>query len=186
MLERPTFVTGSADKLGQYTKYMATPISHENIDLAEIQSLNLRKVVEQKAREGFARLGRPVVVEDIALRFHALGRLPGTFIKHFISEAKPDVLCRMLDSFPDRSATAEINVAYYDGEAITMFVASSEGRISDAPAGENGFGWDAIFIPDGYDITRAQMTSEQQDETSIRRVAVEKLKNFLQEKNETT
>lgn len=186
MLERPTFVTGSADKRDQYAKYMATPISHENIDLVEIQSLNLREVVGQKAREAFSRLDRPVVVEDIALRFHALGRLPGTFIKHFISEAKPDVLCRMLDGFPDRSATAEINVAYYDGEVITIFTASSEGKISNAPAGENGFGWDAIFIPDGYNITRAQMTPEQQDETSIRRVAVEKLKKFLQEKNETT
>lgn len=184
MPERPTFVTGSADKLSQYARYMATAISHENIDFVEIQSLNLQDVVEQKAREAFRRIGKPVVVEDIALRFHALGRLPGTFIKHFISEVKPEVLCKILDNFVDRSATAEINLAYWDGEVITVFAASSEGRITNAPAGKDGFGWDAIFIPDGYDITRAQMTPEQQDKTSIRKIAVEKLKDFLQKKNE--
>ncbi len=185
MPERPTFVTGSTDKLGQYRRYMATAISHKDIDLVEIQSLNLKEVVEQKAREAFARLGRPVVVEDVALGFHALGGLPGTFIKHFISEVKPDVLCRMLDSFPDRSATAQINVAYYDGKTMAVFAASLEGIISNTPAGENGFGWDTVFIPEGYHRTRAQMTPEQQDETSIRKVAIEKLKKFLRDKNKT-
>lgn len=49
---------------------------HEKIDLDEIQSLDLREIVEHKVRQAFEKTGKPVLVEDTSLRFEALGNLP--------------------------------------------------------------------------------------------------------------
>jgi len=59
---------------------------HEKIDMDEIQSLDLDEVVEHKVRQAYEIAKKPILVEDTALEFPALGKLPGTFIKFFIQE----------------------------------------------------------------------------------------------------
>ncbi len=151
-----TFITGNQDKADYLAKHLGFALPHKKVDQEEIQSLDLHEIVTHKAKQAYVALGTPVLVEDVALEFKALGRLPGTFIKFFLEDMGDEGLCNLLDS-KERSAIARCTFGYYDGTQLQLFDGQLAGRIADAPAGENGFGWDTIFIPEGYDITRAQM-----------------------------
>ena len=81
-----TFITGNEKKAEYLARYLRMPITHKKIELDEIQSLDLTKIVEHKVREAYREIRGPVLVEDVALRFTSLGKLPGPFIKFFEQE----------------------------------------------------------------------------------------------------
>ena len=111
--------------------------------------------------------------------FTALGRLPGPLIKWFLTELDNAGLCRLLDSYPDRSALAEVCFGLYDGKNLEIFEGDIKGAIAETSRGERGFGWDPIFIPEGQTKTWGEMSPEEQKETSMRRIALRKLEAFL-------
>jgi XTP/dITP diphosphohydrolase len=170
-----TFITGNPAKAEQVGWHLDTPVKHRAIDLPEIQSLELKEIIEHKAREAFQAVQSPVLVDDTALVFHALGRLPGPLIKWFLHELDNDGLCSLLDAYNNRSATAQVLFGYYDGTKLQTFSGKAKGSIAKRPRGERGFGWDPIFIPDGSDKTWGEMTREEQSATSMRRIALKKL-----------
>ena len=176
-----TFITGNKHKLKQVNKHLNYPIEHVDIDLAEIQSLDPLKIVEHKAKEAFLKVQKPVLVEDTSLIFHALGKLPGPFIKWFLDELGPEGLCTLMQPYTDKSATAWVLFAYYDGSTLEVFDIQQKGIITDNPRGENGFGWNSIFIPDGETKTFAEMDEEEQKNTSLRKRALIKLETYLQQ-----
>ena len=180
MRERLTFITSNPTKAEQLGLHLGVNVDHHAVDLAEIQSLNLAEVIEHKAREAFEFVGRPVLVEDTALVFNALGNLPGPLIKWFFQEIGTEGLCRLLDSYDDRSAKAMVLFGYYDGDELKTYLGEMDGAIADTPRGDSGFPSDTIFIPKGYDKTWAEMTAEEQSATSIRRMALKKLEADLQ------
>ncbi|PJC28651.1 hypothetical protein CO053_03410 [Candidatus Shapirobacteria bacterium CG_4_9_14_0_2_um_filter_40_11] len=67
-------------------------------------------------------------------------------------------------------------------EEIFFFEGSVKGKIA-SPRGENGFGWDKIFQADGFSKTFAEMSLEEKNKRSMRRIALNKLKEFLWPKN---
>ncbi len=81
----------------------------------------------------------------------------------------------MLDGFADRSAVATCAVAFFDGSRLVAARGEVAGRIAASPRGSGGFGWDAVFVPEGSDQTFAEMTAEQKDAVSHRRRAWESL-----------
>jgi non-canonical purine NTP pyrophosphatase (RdgB/HAM1 family) len=174
------FITGNQHKADYLAKWLGMPINHQKVDLTEIQSLDAHEVVEHKVREAYKIVGSPVLVEDVSLTFHALGQLPGTLIKWFLEELDNDGLCKLLNSYEDRLATASITYGLFDGETVRMFEAAVPGSIPDEPRGDLGFGWNAIFVPDGTTKTYAEMTDEELEPFSHRAKAVAKLKEFLQ------
>ena len=173
------FITGNQNKADYLAKWLDMPIKHRKVDLDEIQSLDLRAVVEDKARRAYDTVKKPVLVEDVALGFDAFGRLPGTFIKWYIQELGNEIICCLLDNQPNRRATASICYCLYDGMNAHFFNASMRGRVADHPRGANGFGWDEIFISDGMDKTRAELSDDEQAATSMRRAAHDQLRAFL-------
>jgi non-canonical purine NTP pyrophosphatase (RdgB/HAM1 family) len=174
------FITGNQHKADYLAKWLGMPINHQKVDLTEVQSLDVREVVEHKVREAYKVVGKPVLVEDVSLTFHALGRLPGTLVKWFLEELDNDGLCKLLNGYEDRAATASIMYGLFDGETVHMFGAEVLGSIPPEPRGNLGFGWNAIFVPDGTDKTYAEMTDEELEPFSHRAKAVAKLKEFLQ------
>lgn len=174
-----TFITGNSDKVKQLRLYVDIPVNHKNIDLVEVQSLDVATIVEEKAKEAYKYVQSPVLVEDTSLRFCALGSLPGPLIKWFFKELGTSGLCQLLDGYADRSAEALVMFGVYDGHKVNTFVGSIEGSISAVPRGANGFGWDPIFIPRGSEKTWAEMTVEEQKATSMRRIALEKLREYI-------
>lgn len=152
-----TFITGNQGKADNLAKHMGTAIAHHKVNLDEIQSMDLHEIVEHKVRQAYDILKTPVLVEDVSLEFIALGRLPGPFVKFFVDESGLEACCRMLDGFDDRSAIGRCSFGYFDGDTVRFFDGELRGKIANQPAGENGFGWDKIFIPEGYDTTRAEL-----------------------------
>lgn len=174
-----TFITGNAAKAEQLGRHLDFYVDHKKIDLTEIQSLDLHEIVEHKAKEAFKHIGSPVLIEDTSLTFHALGKLPGPLIKWFLTELNNEGLSKLLNGYSDRSATAEVLFGYYDGEELKTFNGSARGSIALEPRGERGFGWDPIFIPEGYQKTWGEMDIEEQKNTSMRRIALKKLEEEL-------
>lgn len=178
-MEKLTFITGNAAKADQLARHLDMPVEHREIDLAEIQSLNLQDVVEHKAKEAYKFVGSPVLVEDTSLQLNALGKLPGPLIKWFLHELGNEGLCKLLDAYTDRTATAEVLFGVYDGKELKTYSGTANGTIAHSPKGEMGFGWDPIFIPNSSSKTWAEMTQEEQSATSMRRIALKKLQADL-------
>lgn len=178
--DKLTFITGNQNKVDFLAEHLHRPIAHHKLDLEEMQSLDPHDVVEHKVMQAYGILKRPVLVEDAGLIFTAMGRLPGTFIRWFIEEIGYDGLLRMAQGLPDSSAFANVSYGYYDGSEVHFFDGRMHGRIApEARDGGMGFGFDPIFINDGFDKTRAEMTKEEYARTSFRTQAIEKLRVFL-------
>lgn len=159
------FITGNQHKADYFAKLMDLPIAHQKVALDELQSLDLHEIVEHKARQAYSVVKRPVIVEDVSLEFAALGGLPGPFIKFFIEQAGTEACCRLLNGFADRSATIRCTFGYYDGKCLEFFDSVLTGHISETPRGDNGWGFDQIFIDAGDSITRAEMMPEVNEHT---------------------
>lgn len=173
-----TFITGNQSKADYLARYLGLSLVHKKVDLDEIQSIELRTVVERKVRQAYALVNSPVLVEDVSLEFSALGRLPGTFIRFYVEEVPFETICRTLDGL-DRSAVARCVFGYYDGIEVRLFEGSLDGTIADHPAGEYGYGWDQIFIPKGYTVTRAALDEADDKKTYLELKPFAELKRFL-------
>lgn len=173
-----TFITGNQNKADYLAKYLGFPVLHQKVDLDEIQSLDLREIVDHKVRQAYDEVKSPVLVEDVALEFNALGRFPGAFIKFLIEEVPFETICRMLDGL-NRDAVARCVFGYYDGVKVTLFEGSLRGTIAEHPRGENGFGWDKIFIPEGYSATRAELNADDDRKTYTTIKPFAELKEYL-------
>jgi non-canonical purine NTP pyrophosphatase (RdgB/HAM1 family) len=174
-----TFITGNPHKAEFLGKWLGLPIVHHKLDLDELQSLDLHTVVEHKVRQAYDILKTPVLVEDASLRFTAMGRLPGTYIKWFIEELGYDGLRRLADGLDSREAVGDICYALYDGKEIHYFDGQMRGSISTEPRGTGGFGFDPIFINEGDTRTRGELPEDEYAATSYRHKAIVKLREFL-------
>jgi XTP/dITP diphosphohydrolase len=150
------------------------------LDLPEIQSLNPAEVAAYKARKAFEHLGNgAVLVEDTGLAVNAWNGFPGALIKWVLGSIGEAGLCRQLDAWTDRSATATVVLCLFDGHDLHTFTGQSTGVITPEPRGTFGFGWDSIFQPDGYPVTYGEMRREDKMKISMRGRALAALKNYL-------
>ena len=182
-MQKPIFITGNQNKADYLAQMLGIPLDHKKLDLDELQSMSLETIVEHKVKQAYALVQAPVLVEDVGLGFEALSGLPGPFVKYYVDA--PDGLekmCRMLDSFEDRKATAECVFGYYDGEHLELFRGGLTGTIASSPRGENGYGWDRIFEPEGYGgKTRAELTPSDDAKTYATIKPFDALRTFLKD-----
>jgi non-canonical purine NTP pyrophosphatase (RdgB/HAM1 family) len=182
-----TFITGNQHKADYLAKWLGLEVPHHKLDLDEIQSLDVREVVEHKVRQAYAIMQQPVLVEDVTLTFVGLGQLPGTFIKWFLQELEPAGLCKLADGLNSRAAIAGIMYGYFDGTEVRTFEARVQGVIAEKPRFSESSGWhsanswNSIFIPEGSHKTYGEMTDDELKPFSHRAQAIEKLRTFLAE-----
>ena len=157
--------TGNEHKIREFQQLLDRPVQPIKVELAEIQA------VEVKA----------VIVEDTGLAFAAWNGLPGALIRWFLDRVGNEGLCQMLQSYEQTAATAETCIGYFDGNECHIFRGVVTGQIVRTPRGSGGFGWDPIFVPDGWEKTFAEMT-EEKNLISMRKLAVAQLKAFLGER----
>ena len=172
------FVTSNADKLREARQILRRPVAGCALELEELQTTELSRLVEHKAAQAYAAQRRPLFVEDTALCFRAWRALPGPFIKFFLANLGPAGLVRALAPFADMEAEAICGVGYHDGTQVRYF----EGRVSGTivpPAGTGGFGWDPIFRPHGHALSFAQMSDAQKHALSMRGRALQALARHL-------
>lgn len=176
---KATFITGNSNKAKYFEQYAGIEIDQLKLDQDEIQSLDLVEVVTKKAQQAYDQLQKPVFVEDVSLELTALGKLPGTFIKFFIEELGLEKICRMLDSFEDRSATGRTAYAYCDEHGVKVFEGSIQGIVPKHPMGESGFGWDPIFIPDGHEVSRALLNEVDYEKVYLQIKPIKQLAEYI-------
>lgn len=144
----------------------------------------------KKALEIMKASGQITVADDSGLMVDYIGGAPGVYSARFAGEQCDDAknnekLLKLLAEVPDKERTAKfvsvITLIFPDGETL---VARGEcpGRIIHTPAGENGFGYDPLFVPDGYNKTFAQLSEEEKNSISHRAKALEKLEKLLEER----
>jgi XTP/dITP diphosphohydrolase len=177
-----TFVTGNAHKAEKAAKLLGRELLHEKLDLDELQTTDLNELVEHKVRQAYDKVGSPVIVDDFGFGFAALNGLPGPFTKYFIASPNgPEMMCRMVDSFEDRSATVTTAIGYYDGTTLKVFIRSLGGTTAEHPRGSNGIDTDKIFVPSGYSKTRAELDDEEYDKVYTMVRPYDELRRFLDE-----
>jgi non-canonical purine NTP pyrophosphatase (RdgB/HAM1 family) len=181
MAKQPLFITGNQNKADYLARILGVPLEHRSLELDEIQSADPKEVVIHKVKQAYEIAQVPVLVEDTSLCFNALDGLPGPFVKFFrVAKNGPEMMCRMLDGFDDRSAYATAIYAYYDGKELRIFQGHLNGVISQHPRGDGGYGWDPIFEPEGYGgKTRAELSPEEDDESYVKIRDYEGLRTFL-------
>lgn len=144
----------------------------------------------KKASEIMKATGKTTIADDSGLMVDYLGGAPGVYSARFAGEECDDTknnekLLKLLKGIPAKSRGAKfvsvITLIFADGNTI---VARGEckGRIIEAPTGENGFGYDPLFVPEGYNKTFAQLSEDEKNSISHRAKALEKLEELLKER----
>jgi XTP/dITP diphosphohydrolase len=142
---------------------------------------------QQKAEYVYTHYHVPCFADDTGLEVHALDGAPGVYSARYAgpqrsSEDNIQLLLSNLKGKADRKARFRtvICVVGVDGESSLLFEGIIEGNITESKRGVSGFGYDSVFVPDGYDRTFAEMTLEEKNKLSHRARAVSKLVEYLQ------
>ena len=134
-------------------------------------------------------LQQPVLADDSGLVVDVLNGMPGIFSARFAGERKRDAannakLLHELTNVPDEQRTAHFHctLVFAAPQKESLVVeADWDGRIARIPQGDNGFGYDPLFIVPGYDKTSAELTSEEKNKISHRGMAVKELERTWKE-----
>lgn len=126
----------------------------------------------------------PTIADDTGLEVEALGGQPGVRTARFAGdnatwEANNALLLERLEHTSDRRARFRTVLCYRDPLRTILTEGICTGTIAHEPRGSGGFGYDPLFIPDGYDRTFAEMTPEEKHAISHRRRALEQLAQRL-------
>jgi len=141
----------------------------------------------KKARYVCKHTGLPALADDSGLEVEALGGKPGVKSARYAGDNASDEnnivkLLKELEGVSSDKRNARfvccIALVLPDGEE-QIFWGYVNGKIIESPRGDHGFGYDPVFIPDGFQKTFAEMNSHDKDQISHRRKALDKLKEFL-------
>lgn len=145
-----------------------------------------------KAKAIFDMTGVTTIADDSGLEVDALDGAPGVYSARFAGDGCTPhdnnvKLLRLLDGIPSEKRTARfvsvLTMLFPDGSRL---VARGEcsGRVADKLSGTEGFGYDPLFVPDGYDITFAEMGSEEKNRISHRARSLHRLEELICDKKE--
>jgi len=177
-----TFITGNNHKFNE-AKEVLPNLIQQNIDLSEIQEVDPQKIIEAKLLEAYKIYKSAYIVEDTSLFFDCFDSLPGPLIKWFLNDMGNSGLYKLVNTYNNSRAKVIVWIGYIDNHGeIQYFNSSIEGSIVK-PVGENGFGWDQIFKPDGFNKTFAEMSFKEKNKMSMRKDVFMKLKHFLENEN---
>jgi XTP/dITP diphosphohydrolase len=137
-----------------------------------------------KARYVYNATGLNVFADDTGLEIEALNGLPGVHSARFAGESKDSSaniskVLAMLKGKENRKARFRTVIALIYESKEYLFEGIVPGTIIDEKRGDEGFGYDPIFVPDGKEMTFAQMALNEKNKISHRAIAFEKLKEFL-------
>jgi inosine triphosphate pyrophosphatase len=176
------FLTGNKNKLDEVRRIIPE-IKQKDIDLPEIQEIDAHKIIKEKLIQALksSATGDEFVVEDTSLYLDCLNGLPGPLIKWFLTTIKNEGLYEICKRFDNYNAEAKTLVGYSKGSEIKFFEGTAKGKIT-RPEIPTSFGWDSIFIPDGFEKTFAEMSREEKNKISMRGLAFMKLREYLDSK----
>jgi len=137
-----------------------------------------------KATYIHTKFGLDCFADDTGLEIIELGGEPGVYSARYAGEENNSVnnmnkVLKLLENKTNRKACFRTVIALIQGENTLFFDGKINGDIALLPQGESGFGYDPIFMPEGYQISFAQLSSEEKNKISHRALAVKNLIDFL-------
>ena len=140
----------------------------------------------KKARAAYRCTGLPVIADDTGLEVYYLLGAPGVYSARYAGENATyednnRKLLREMTQVPARKRQARFRcvIALVAGDGDQLFEGKVEGVILHAPRGGNGFGYDPVFRPDGFDRSYAELDADEKNAISHRGRAVQELLSFL-------
>ena len=139
---------------------------------------------EQKARFIYDRFGNDCFADDTALEIDALSGAPGVHSARFAGagctfEDNMNRVLSAMNGVANRKARFRTVIALIEEGRLFTFIGEIKGIITTEKRGRQGFGYDPIFIPDGFDLTFAEMDPREKNRISHRALAVKKLVIYL-------
>lgn len=188
MKQKIVFATNNAHKLEEVAAMLG-----ENYEVLSLREIGCHDDIPetadtfagnaiQKVRYVKEHYGYDCFADDSGLEVDALDGAPGVYSARYSggsSEANMDKLLQNLTDENERGAQFRTVIALLIGEELRFFEGVVRGTIIRDRRGEGGFGYDPIFVPDGYDRTFAELGSEVKNRISHRAKAVEKLAEYL-------
>lgn len=138
----------------------------------------------QKASFLYNKLKCNCFADDSGLSVDALNGEPGVFSARYAgepsnSQRNTEKLLKNLENKTNRKAQFTTVIAVILNNQTYFFEGIIKGTITTSPRGDGGFGYDPIFIPDGYDKTFAELPAEIKNKISHRAIAMKKFKEFI-------
>ncbi|MDD3118733.1 MAG: RdgB/HAM1 family non-canonical purine NTP pyrophosphatase [Victivallales bacterium] len=157
---------------------------YKNYPEVEETGATFEENASQKALAANRYTDLPAFADDSGLCVEALGDEPGIHSARYAENdaARIAKLLAALQGQDNRRAKFVCVIAIaFNGEIIETFRGEVHGVITDVPRGSNGFGYDPIFMPDGYDRTFGELTAEVKDKISHRARAVKAAVDFVED-----
>lgn len=186
------FATGNEGKLKEVKRIfentgfvILSKKDFEEFPEVEEDRITFEENAIKKAREIYEVTGIPAVADDSGLMVDQLNGEPGVYSARYAGENctyddNNNKLIAALKDLPAPHAASFVTyAAYYDGEKIIVAVGRLKGEIINEKSGEMGFGYDPVFIPDGYNTTLANFSPDDKNRISHRGKAFNKLKEML-------
>ncbi|MFT3751943.1 MAG: non-canonical purine NTP diphosphatase [Paludibacter sp.] len=190
-MKKLVFATNNAHKLSEVRAILAPDF--EIISLAELNCNDdipetadtLEGNALLKAQYIHSKFGFDCFADDTGLEVDALNGEPGVYSARYAGDAHcaHDNMCKVLEKLgdnPNRNARFRTVIALILNGETKYFEGEITGNIATQPRGDKGFGYDPIFVPEGYMISFAQLSAEEKNQISHRALAVKKLVEYLQ------
>jgi XTP/dITP diphosphohydrolase len=184
------FATQNQHKLSEVRKKLP-----EFISLFDLSEFNLTHEIPEtgttleenaliKAKFIYDKFNVNCFADDSGLEVESLGNAPGVYSARYAGipkddEKNMDKLLFELENKSNRNAQFRTVICFILSGKEYLFEGIIKGKIINERKGKDGFGYDPIFVPDGFEKTFAEMTIEEKNKISHRALAVEKLVEFL-------
>lgn len=185
------FATNNSHKLGEIRRILGESFAVMSLsdigchdDIPENEN-TLQGNAIAKARWVKEKYGYDCFADDTGLEVDALDGAPGVHSARYAPGEEHDSLANMqllLKNMTDkeqRTARFKTVIALIEGDNVTTFEGVCEGNIAKSAAGDGGFGYDPVFVPEGYDRTFAQLSADEKNAISHRGRATQKLIKYL-------
>ncbi len=125
----------------------------------EIRSDSLEEIAIEAVKVAYTKIKKPVFVEDTGLFIKSLNGFPGTYSGWVFKKIGNEGILKLLKGIKKRGAEFRTCIAFNDGTRIKTFFGVCKGKIAVNERGKQGFGYDSIFIPEGYKYTFGESKS---------------------------
>ena len=181
--------TSNKGKVREY-KSLLEPLGYIVHDLSELDPIEIdengstfQENALIKAKSIKDKCNMIVIADDSGLEIDALNKEPGIHSARYLEghdyNYKNKVLLERMKDKTDRTARFVCAIALCDETGDHLFTGVMEGKINDQAAGDNGFGYDPIFLVEQFGKTSAQLTMEQKNSVSHRGIATRELLDYL-------
>jgi len=191
-MKKIIFATKNPGKIREVNEIL----KNSNIEIVSLLELdNVPEIIEDgltfeenakiKAEIIFKTYSIPAIADDSGLAVEQLDERPGVFSARYAGENATDeennekLLCELASYPVPHHAKFVCSAVYFDGIKFLTAYGEVKGQIIKKPRGINGFGYDPLFLPDGYTLTSGELSLDEKNKISHRAIAFKKLNELI-------